>query len=196
MHNAAPLEIQAVSTIIWCLTQSHYPDTEPTSHCHILIKPSTWLRSDKYQFHKSSIWFDNGFEPTIGRTRMQDTCSTDLTIASGCIVRWNIKLSKPEHKFKSDSTYPTHTLVRLFRICCCTLSLYTTNNLLQVKPMIWKKTPHINMNPACLHFKYLNCGTLLQAKVRLFHNRQPKIVRLVVGVLRPDNIKGLIRRGK
>ena len=37
-------------------TQSHYPDTEPTSPCPILIMPSAWLGSDKYQF--KSNWFD------------------------------------------------------------------------------------------------------------------------------------------
>ena len=36
----------------WChhTTQSYYPDTEPTSPCPILIVPSAWLGSDKYQF--------------------------------------------------------------------------------------------------------------------------------------------------
>ena len=37
-------------------TQSHYPDTEPTSHCLILIMPSAWLGSDKYKI--ISHWFD------------------------------------------------------------------------------------------------------------------------------------------
>ena len=27
-----------------------YPDTEPTSQCPILLLPSAWLGSDKYQF--------------------------------------------------------------------------------------------------------------------------------------------------
>ena len=34
-------------------TQSHYPDTKPTSSCPFLIMPSAWLGSDKYQLH----WF-------------------------------------------------------------------------------------------------------------------------------------------
>ena len=37
-------------------TQSHYPDNEPTSPCIILMVPSTWLGSNKYQF--LSHWFD------------------------------------------------------------------------------------------------------------------------------------------
>ena len=35
----------------------HYLDTEPTSSCLILIMPSIWLGSDKYQF--LSHWFDS-----------------------------------------------------------------------------------------------------------------------------------------
>ena len=59
----------------WYPTRSHYPDTEPTSPCPILIMPSTWLGSDKYQFYKSLIWLDHGFNPTIFQTR--GPCSTD-----------------------------------------------------------------------------------------------------------------------
>ena len=32
------------------ITQSHYPDTEPTSPCPILLMLSNWLGSDKNQF--------------------------------------------------------------------------------------------------------------------------------------------------
>ena len=42
----------------WFPTQSHYPDTEPTIPCLILIMPSTWLGSDKYQFYTSLVWLD------------------------------------------------------------------------------------------------------------------------------------------
>ena len=38
-------------------TQSHYPDTERTSPCLILIMPSAGLGSNKYQFY--SHWFDS-----------------------------------------------------------------------------------------------------------------------------------------
>ena len=44
-------------------TQSHYPDTEPTSPCSILIMSSARLGSDKLQF--LSHWFDS----TSVRTR-------------------------------------------------------------------------------------------------------------------------------
>ena len=33
----------------WYPTQSHYPDTEPTSSCPILIMPSAWLGSTEYR---------------------------------------------------------------------------------------------------------------------------------------------------
>ena len=39
-------------------TQTHFPDIAQTSPCHILIMPSAWLSSDKYQFLKSLILFD------------------------------------------------------------------------------------------------------------------------------------------
>ena len=44
LYSAAPLGDQT-----WYCYWSHYPDTEPTSTCPILIMPSTWLGSDKYQ---------------------------------------------------------------------------------------------------------------------------------------------------
>ena len=46
-YSAAPLGNQGTA---------HYPATEPTSPCPIIIVLSTWLESDKYQF--SSRWFD------------------------------------------------------------------------------------------------------------------------------------------
>ena len=36
-------------------TRPHYPDTEPLNPCPILIIPSAWLGSDKYQFLSMSI---------------------------------------------------------------------------------------------------------------------------------------------
>ena len=44
----------------WYPTQSHYPDTGPTSPFPILITMSTWQGSDKYQFDKLMIWLDHG----------------------------------------------------------------------------------------------------------------------------------------
>ena len=55
-YSASPLGNQAVSNMTWPPTQSHYLDTEPTSPCPILVMPSIWLGSDKYQLCKSLLW--------------------------------------------------------------------------------------------------------------------------------------------
>ena len=48
------------------LDQSHYPDTEPTSPCPIIIMPSTRLGSEKYQFiGLKKLW--SGFESVTFR---------------------------------------------------------------------------------------------------------------------------------
>ena len=87
---------QAVnSTMILYLTQSHYLDTEPTTPSPILIMPSTWLGSNKYQFYKSLVWLDNGFKPTISRTR--DQCPTDSVTASDHRRDSQIKHNQFEH---------------------------------------------------------------------------------------------------
>ena len=62
LNSAAPLGNQAVITMTWFPTQSHYPDTEPSSNCPIVM-PSTGLGSDKYQFDKSLVWLDRGLNP-------------------------------------------------------------------------------------------------------------------------------------
>ena len=50
LYSAALLGHQATSTMTCYPTQLHYPDTEPTSPCHILTMPSSRLGSSKYQF--------------------------------------------------------------------------------------------------------------------------------------------------
>ena len=50
-----PLGDQATSTMTWYSTQLHFPDTRPTGPYPILIMPSTWLGSDKYQFCMSLV---------------------------------------------------------------------------------------------------------------------------------------------
>ena len=42
------LGYQATGTMTWYPIESHYPYTELTSPCHILIMPSVWLGNDKY----------------------------------------------------------------------------------------------------------------------------------------------------
>ena len=50
LHSAASLGHQTAGTRTCYPTQSHYPDTEPTGPCPILIMPSARLGSDKYKF--------------------------------------------------------------------------------------------------------------------------------------------------
>ena len=50
LYSAASLEHQAAGTMTCYPIESHYPDTELTSPCPILIMPSARLGSDKYQF--------------------------------------------------------------------------------------------------------------------------------------------------
>ena len=63
LYGASSLGDQAARTITWNPTQLHYPDTEPTCPCPILIMPSSWLGSDKYQFVKLLVWLDHWVEP-------------------------------------------------------------------------------------------------------------------------------------
>ena len=57
LYSAAPLKDHVSSTMTGYPTQSHYPDTEPTSPCPILIMLSAWLGSNKYQFLID--WFES-----------------------------------------------------------------------------------------------------------------------------------------
>ena len=56
LYSAAPLWNQTTSTMNWYPTQSHCPDTEPTSPCPILTMQSNWFSSDRF---KSCHWFDS-----------------------------------------------------------------------------------------------------------------------------------------
>ena len=60
LYSAASLGNQATST---CYpTQSHFPDTEPTSPCPTLIMPTARLGSDTYKFVKSLVWLDQALD--------------------------------------------------------------------------------------------------------------------------------------
>ena len=43
--------------------KSHYPDTEQSSPCAILIMPSIQLGSEKYQFYKPLVWLNRALNP-------------------------------------------------------------------------------------------------------------------------------------
>ena len=55
IYGAAPLGDQSISTMTWYLTQSHYPTTELTSLCPILLMSSVRLDSDEYQCGMSLV---------------------------------------------------------------------------------------------------------------------------------------------
>ena len=53
--SAAPQGDQATGTMTGYPAESHYPDTELTSPCPILMIPSAQVGSDKYKFGKSFV---------------------------------------------------------------------------------------------------------------------------------------------
>ena len=56
LYSAVPLGNQTMGIMTRFRTQSHYPDTEPTSPCPILLTLTARLDSDTYQFYKSLLW--------------------------------------------------------------------------------------------------------------------------------------------
>ena len=60
LYSAASLEHQATVTMTGYPTQLHYPDTEPTSPCTLLIMQSVILGSDMYQFYSQWLELDQG----------------------------------------------------------------------------------------------------------------------------------------
>ena len=69
LYSAAPLGNQATTTMTQHPTQSHYPTTELTSPCPILLMSSARLGSNKYQFYKSLVWLDQEPNAPISHTR-------------------------------------------------------------------------------------------------------------------------------
>ena len=53
LFSAVPLGYKAASTEHWYHTQSHYPDTEPTSPCPIRVIPNSRLGGGLYKWSKS-----------------------------------------------------------------------------------------------------------------------------------------------
>ena len=65
LYSAAPLgnKQRGGNTMTWYPTHSHYPDTEPTSPCPILIMQSIWLGGHTYKTSESLVWLDQGSNP-------------------------------------------------------------------------------------------------------------------------------------
>ena len=79
---------QATSTMIRYPTQSHYPDTERSSLCHILLMLSTWLPEAKSIIFLSH-WFDSTRLRIPRSMKTWDGCSTHSAIPSGLYCLWS-----------------------------------------------------------------------------------------------------------
>ena len=84
-HSAGPLGNQTARY----LTQSHYPNTDPTSPCSILIMPSTLLESDKYQWKIIGLLVSlkrgstlSGPNPLLSQNRRRKLYSSSHPISS------------------------------------------------------------------------------------------------------------------
>ena len=75
------LDNQATSNMTSFPTQSHYPDIELTSPCHVLGMLNTRLASNKCQFQNQLAWFGQVFELPI--FHMGSLHSTDFATVSG-----------------------------------------------------------------------------------------------------------------
>ena len=73
LYSTAPLGNQAVATMTHYPIQSHYPDTERTSHCSILLMLSSRLGSGKYQFYVIGLTRP-GIELPISNTQWHVPC--------------------------------------------------------------------------------------------------------------------------
>ena len=67
-------------TMTWYPTKLHYPDTEQTSPCPLLVGQSS--RSDKYHFWKSLVWVSYGLNPWPPTRELNQTLP-DSVISSG-----------------------------------------------------------------------------------------------------------------
>ena len=67
--------------------QSYYPDTEQTSHCHIPVKPSAGLGSDKCQL----VWLDqkSNFELPHGKPAPYQFSLLSECVGSQLSPSWN-----------------------------------------------------------------------------------------------------------
>ena len=89
----------AHQAMIWYATQSHYPDTEPTSPCRILIMPSTWLGSAPHSF--LSHRFDSTMIRTQdGQSRTKDGQSTTYIYLHICIIHIKLLIILNQSYFK------------------------------------------------------------------------------------------------
>ena len=85
LNDPSPMGNQVTGTMTRYHTQTHYPGTELTSPCPLLITMRTRLGSDKYQIYKSLVWLEwepNSWSPTHGThallTRSPGNCGIHI----------------------------------------------------------------------------------------------------------------------
>ena len=84
----------AASIMTWDPNESRNLDTESTSPCHILIMPSSWVGSDKYQF--LNHWFD----PTRVWTRGFEFHGLPKREMESQVIRSSYKTTMRAHRQK------------------------------------------------------------------------------------------------
>ena len=65
LYSNVRLVVQALGTITWYYTQSHYTSIQQSGPSPILAIPSAWLASDNCQFYTSLGWPEMGLKPPI-----------------------------------------------------------------------------------------------------------------------------------
>ena len=78
LYSAASLEHQVTSTMTCYPTQPHYPDTEPTSPCPILIMLNARPRKWQVSILKSFIWLGQVSDPRDLDSNARSTDSPHL----------------------------------------------------------------------------------------------------------------------
>ena len=79
-------------------TQSHYPDTELTNLCHILIMLSDRVGSDKYQCYRSLVWLD--WKP-YSRSTTREACAVPIWLPR-LVPVWSHHMGAWTNRYLSD----------------------------------------------------------------------------------------------
>ena len=67
LYSTVSLELEAAGTMTCYPSMAHYPDTQPTNPCPVLIMLSARLGSDMYQFSKSLVWLNQSSKTVRSR---------------------------------------------------------------------------------------------------------------------------------
>ena len=127
-YSAAQPGEHATSNMIWYATQPHFPNTDPTSPCHIVIMPYASLGSDKYIFVKLFISLD--WEPN-SRSAAREACAIPvrppgLIITCHCFIL-PCYFSSLHWQFRQGFTWVRHRGRRAESLWCVMISLLFWN---------------------------------------------------------------------